>query len=110
MNMPGRSSLAVLVAALSVGLTVFPCPAISASQPVTVRAALSGQVLPLRLVRLGQLVHQGDPLLFVRPVTNGAAMAVVAPVTGVVTQVFVSAGQFVHAGDAVAVIQPMQIP
>jgi len=108
--MPGRSTLAVLAAVLSVGFIVFACPSISASQPVTVRAALSGQVLPLRLVRLGQLVHQGEPLLFVRPVTNGAAMAAVAPVAGVVTQVFVSAGQFVHAGDAVAVIQSVQIP
>jgi biotin carboxyl carrier protein len=97
--------LAVLAVALSVGVAAHPGLITSASARVTIYATLSGQVLPGRLVTLGQLVHQGDPLMFVRSVTNAAALAAVASTSGIVTQVFVSAGQFVHAGDAVAVIE-----
>lgn len=94
------SALAIAVAA------VVCVSVVQAQTTVVVRAAISGQVLPLQLVAVGQAVHQGDPLLFVRTSTGGAVPAARATIDGQVVQVMVGAGDHVNIGDPVAAIQP----
>ena len=82
-----------------------------AQSAIVVRAAMSGQVLPLRLATVGEMVKRGDPLVFVQtrtsPTTTGGAVpAAVATVDGQVTQVMVGVGDFVNIGDAVVAITP----
>ncbi|HYM69781.1 MAG TPA: hypothetical protein VEZ44_09315 [bacterium] len=100
-----------LVGLVVVALAVVLPAAGVAQSPVVVRAAMSGQVLPLRLATAGQMVKRGDPLVFVQtrtsPTTTGGAVpAAVATVDGQVTQVMVGPGDFVNIGDAVVVITP----
>jgi len=97
-----RWLVALVVIALAVGLPA----ALHAQTERVVRSAISGQVLALRLATNGQAVKQGDPLVFVRTTTGSAVPAAVAPVDGQVTQVLVSAGDFVNIGDPVAAITP----
>ena len=74
---------------------------------VTVPVTVSGEVLPLQLAKVGQAVKQGEPLVFIRGTTSGAAVpAAVAPVSGKVVQVMVRPGDHVNIGDPVAAIQP----
>lgn len=77
------------------------------AQPATrvVTATLSGLVLPLQLAQVGQVVHAGDPLVFVRTSTGGAVSAARAPVDGRVVQVLVRPGDHVNIGDAVVVLE-----
>ena len=73
----------------------------------TVRVTVSGEVLPLQLAKVGQAVKQGEPLVFIRGTTSGAAVpAAVASVSGKVVQVMVRPGDHVNIGDPVAAIQP----
>ena len=74
---------------------------------VTVPVTVSGEVLPLQLAKVGQTVKQGQPLVFIRGTTSGAAVpAAVAPANGQVVQVMVRPGDHVNIGDPVAAIQP----
>jgi len=83
-------------------------PAVAQQQsPVPVRVVISGEVLPIQLVRVDQVVKEGEPIVFVKGATAGAAVpAAVAPVNGRVVQVGVRPGDHVNIGDVVAVIQP----
>lgn len=73
---------------------------------VTVPVTVSGEVLPLQLAKVGQTVKQGQPLVFIRGTTSGAAVpAAVAPANGQVVQVMVRPGDHVNIGDPAAVIQ-----
>lgn len=99
--------------ALGVALAVFmlaalvPLPGTAEQASVLVRVVISGEVLPLNLARVGQVVKQGDPLVFLRGTTSGASVpAAVASVEGRVVQVMVRPGDRVNIGDVVAVIQP----
>jgi biotin carboxyl carrier protein len=94
------SALAIAVA------SVVCVSVVHAQNTVVVRAAISGQVLPLQLVAVGQAVHQGDPLVFVRTSTGGAVPAARATIDGQVVQVMVGPGDHVNIGDPVAAIQP----
>jgi multidrug efflux pump subunit AcrA (membrane-fusion protein) len=91
------------LAALVVSATVM------AQRPeVLARAAIAGEVLPQGLVAIGQMVKQGDPLVYVRSTTRSdPALAAVAPTDGRVTRVTVRPGSNVNIGDVVAVIQPL---
>jgi biotin carboxyl carrier protein len=81
--------------------------AVAQRPPVLVRAAIAGDVVAFQLVEAGQLVKQGDPLLFVKsPTRTEPALAAVAPVDGRVTRVTVRPGSHVSIGDVVAAIQP----
>jgi pyruvate carboxylase len=72
-----------------------------------VRVVISGEVLPLQLAQVDQVVKQGDPMVFVRGTTSVASVpAAVASADGRVTQVMVRPGDRVSIGDVVAVIQP----
>lgn len=96
------------VALVVVALTATSLVAAAAQRPtVLVRVVISGEVLPLQLAKVGQAVKQGDPLVFLRGTSSGAAVpAAVAPVDGQVAQVMVRPGDHVNIGDVVAVIQP----
>ncbi|HEV2358935.1 MAG TPA: hypothetical protein VGZ23_15185 [bacterium] len=72
---------------------------------VVVRSGISGQVLPLELVAVGQSVKLGDTLVFVRTSTGSAIPAARATANGKIIQVMVRVGDFVNIGDAVAVIE-----
>jgi biotin carboxyl carrier protein len=75
--------------------------------PVVVHAALAGTVVSQGLVRAGQAVRQGDPLVYVQTRTGAApALAAVAPSNGQVTRVMVTPGQTINIGDAVVELQP----
>ena len=98
---------ALWTAPVITALIAMSLPAVGA-QPSTVlvRAVISGEVLPLQLARVGQVVKQGDPLVFLRGITSGAAVpAAVASVDGRVVQVAVRPGDRVNIGDVVVVIQ-----
>ena len=101
-----RGWRAALITVVVIGLACGLPAALQAQTDRVVRSAISGQVLPLRLATSGQAVKQGDPLVFVRTTTGSAVPAAVAPVDGRVTQVLVSAGDFVNIGDPVATITP----
>ena len=102
------SRVTVVVALVVIGLAVVVPARTSAEQAnVLVRVVISGEVLPLQLASIGQLVKQGDALVFLRGTSSGAAVpAAVASVDGRVVQVMVRPGDRVNIGDVVAVIQP----
>ncbi len=93
-------------ALLAAVLAAVPGSVAAAQSPVTVTAAISGQVQPLQLAASGQVVKQGDIILFVRTSTGSAIPAARAPVDGRIVQVLVNAGDRVNIGDPVAVIEP----
>ena len=72
---------------------------------VVVRSGISGQVLPLQFVAVGQSVKLGDTLVFVRTSTGSAIPAARATTNGKIIQVMVRVGDFVNIGDPVAVIE-----
>lgn len=84
------------------GLTAAPA---QTAANVVVRSGISGQVLPLQLVAIGQAVKLGDTLVFVRTSTGGAIPAARATANGKIIQVMVRVGDFVNIGDPVAVIE-----
>jgi multidrug efflux pump subunit AcrA (membrane-fusion protein) len=94
----------VVIVALA---AVFPPSGTAQQANVLVHVAISGEVLPLQLAKVGQAVRQGDPVVFLRGTTSGAAVpGALAPVDGQVVQVMVRPGDRVNIGDVVAVIQP----
>ncbi|HYM90539.1 MAG TPA: hypothetical protein VEW91_02750 [bacterium] len=102
------SRWALCMTLVVVGLTAVLSPPVPAQQAnVLVRVVISGEVLPLQLAKVGQVVRQGDPLVFLRGTSSGAAVpGAVASVDGQVVQVMVRPGDRVNIGDVVAVIQP----
>lgn len=104
-----KRALRVLgVVVLVAGIAALPAgPGTAGQATVLVRVVISGEVLPLQLATVGQNVKQGDPLVFLRGSTSGAAVpAAVASVDGRVVEVRVRPGDRVNIGDVVAVIQP----
>src|SRR5947208_15761408 len=103
---PSRRALCTAVVVVGLAAMV-PPPAPAQQANVLVRVVISGEVLPLQLAKVGQPVKQGDPIVFLRGTSSGAAVpAAVAPVDGQVVQVTVRAGDHVNIGDVVAAIQP----
>ncbi len=95
--------VALVVAAIA---ALAAAPGTAAPVTVLVRVVISGEVLPLQLATVGQMVKQGDPLVFLRGTTSGAAVpAAVASVDGRVVEVRVRPGDRVNIGDVVAAIQ-----
>ncbi|HLJ58175.1 MAG TPA: biotin/lipoyl-containing protein [bacterium] len=97
---------AVMLALLVASLGVAPRAAAQRS-PVVVHAAIGGTVVAQGLVRAGQAVKQGDPLVYVQTATSPTpALAAVAPADGQVARVAVKPGDTVKIGDPVVEIQP----
>jgi len=104
MASPRNFSIVLAVAALAAIVLI---PASAQKPTVLVRVVISGEVLPLQLAKVGQMVKEGDPIVFLRGTSSGAAVpAAVAPVDGQVVQMNVRAGDHVNIGDVVAAIQP----
>ena len=96
--------LVLLIAGLSATSLI---AAAQQANTVIVRVSVSGEVLPLQLAKVGQAVKQGEPLVFIRGTTSGAAVpAAVASVGGKIVEVMVRPGDHVNIGDPVAAIQP----
>jgi|SRR5579864_4771892 pyruvate carboxylase len=105
MNGNRRAFVTALVVAALMMISLHPASAQQST--VLVRVVISGEVLPLQLAKIGQAVKQGDPLVFLRGTSSGAAVpAAVASIDGRVVQVMVRPGDHVNIGDVVAVIQP----
>lgn len=104
MRMPVAVAMLALLAAV---LGAAP-RATAQRSPVVVHAAIAGAVVAQGLVRVGQTVRQGDPLVYVQTTTSpGPALAAVAPADGQVTRVAVKPGDTVKIGDPVVEIQPL---
>jgi biotin carboxyl carrier protein len=102
-----RCRTALVVVGLVLGVTAPLLAQPAAPANVLVRVVISGEVLPLQLVQVGQTVKQGDPIVFIRGTTSNAAVpGAVAAVDGRIVQVMVRPGDRVNIGDVVAVIEP----
>jgi biotin carboxyl carrier protein len=99
-RLAGVAGIAVVAMALAVGVV-----SAQTAANVVVRSGISGSVLPLQLVTVGQPVKLGDTLVFVRTSTGSAIPAARATTNGKVIQVMVRVGDFVNIGDPVAVIE-----
>ncbi len=73
-----------------------------------VKASLTGVVLVDGIIEVGAQVDDGQPLVYVRTVTQSKAVAATAPRDGIVTEVLVKAGQRIERGDIVVRIEPKQ--
>ncbi len=97
----------MLMAALLLAALVAAVAVMAQRPPVLARAAIAGEVVSQHLIQAGQVVKQGDPLVYVQsPTRSEPALAAVAPVDGRVTRVTVRPGSHVNIGDIVAAIQP----
>jgi len=76
--------------------------AVAAPRLLEVRATLTGEVLEEGLVRPGQVVRDGEPLVYVRALV-GRAVAARAPADGTVAEVLVRAGQAIREKGVVVV-------
>src|SRR5687767_4218065 len=97
-----RGSLILVILALLLAATT----ALAAPRLRDVKATLTGEVLGDGLVRPGDVVRDGDPLLYVRTIA-GRGVAARAPADGTVTEVFVRPGQVIREkGTVIARIEP----
>lgn len=94
---------------LAMVLVLLPAPAMparAAGGVLEVRATLTGEVLADGLVRPGQEVRDGDPMVYVRALV-GRAVAARAPADGTVVEVLVRPGQQIRErGMVVAHLRP----
>ena len=100
-----RAAVITAVALLAAAVFAATAALAQTAANVVVRSGISGQVLPLQLVVVGQTVKLGDALVFVRTTTGSAIPAARATANGEVIQVMVRVGDFVNIGDPVAVIE-----
>ncbi len=92
---------------LTVTVAVAVAAAAAAPALVDVRATLAGTVLADRLVAEGDLVEDGQPLVYVRTALTGTvAVAARAPQDGIVREVLVEPGQRIERGQVVVRLQP----
>ena len=90
----GRLVLTVLLLAVVVVATA------AAPRLLEVRATLTGEVMEEGLIRPGQVVRDGDPLVYVRTLV-GRAVAARAPTDGTVVEVLVRPDQVIREKGAV---------
>ncbi len=83
-------------------LSALTAAAVAAPRLVEVRATLTGEVLEEGLVRAGQAVQDGAPLVYVRTLI-GRAVAARAPAEGTIAEVLVRPGQMIREKGAVVV-------
>jgi biotin carboxyl carrier protein len=75
---------------------------LAATRVLDVKATLTGEVLEENLARTGEIVGDGDPLVYVRTLV-GRGVAARAPVDGTVVEVLVRPGQVIRERGAVVV-------
>ncbi len=93
----GRTALAIMLLLLLLVATTAAAPGL-----LDVRATLTGEVMEEGLVKPGQVVRDGDPLVYVRTLV-GRAVAARAPADGSVAEVLVRPGQVIREKGAVVV-------
>jgi len=81
-------------------------PAAPAARVTEVKATLTGEVMEQGLVRVGDTVRDGDPLVYVRTLV-GRGVAARAPHEGVIAEVLVRPGDvIVRKGSIVVRLTP----
>ena len=75
---------------------------LAAARVLDVKATLTGEVLEENLARTGEVVKDGDPLVYVRTLV-GRGVAARATVDGTVVEVLVRPGQVIRERGAVVV-------
>jgi biotin carboxyl carrier protein len=99
-------SLVILVFALAATLAASPLLS-SAQTWLNVKSSLAGRVLADHLVKEGDQVDSGQPLVYVRTALTGTiGVAARAPHGGSVHEVLVKPGQHVERGAVVVRLQP----
>lgn len=93
--------LAVLVI-LTVLAATPVLPAAPAPRVTEVKATLTGEVMEQGLVRVGESVRDGDPLVYVRTLV-GRGVAARAPHDGVIAEVLVRPGEMITKKGSVVV-------
>lgn len=90
-------------------ITVFLLAAGTAGAPalLEVKSTLTGVVESQPLVRVGDVVEEGQPLVYVRTALTGTVdVAARAPRAAVVREVLIVSGQRIERGDLVARLDP----
>ena len=100
------TSLGILSFAL--GVTLATPPVLSSGQTwFNVKSSLAGRVVADHLVKEGDQVDSGQPLVYVRTALTGTVgVAARAPHGGSVREVLVKPGQHVERGAVVVRLQP----
>ncbi len=98
------------VSAVIIFIIVAVASAAFAATPPTwleVKSALAGVVEAQPLVSVGDVVDDGQPLVYVRtPLTGSISVAARSPRAGIVREVLVKSGQQIERGVLVARIEP----
>lgn len=92
----------VVLGTLTVLAVAAVLPLGAAVRVTEVKATLTGEVLEFGLVRVGDAVRDGDPLVYVRTLV-GRGVAARAPHDGVVQEVLVRPGQMIAEKGTVVV-------
>ncbi|HEV8339095.1 MAG TPA: biotin/lipoyl-containing protein [bacterium] len=77
-------------------------PAAPVARVTEVKATLTGEVMEQGLVRVGDSVRDGDPLVYVRTLV-GRGVAARAPHDGIIAEVLVRAGDVIAKKGSVVV-------
>lgn len=94
---------------IALGLVVGASAAHAATAPpwLEVKSVLAGVVESQPLTSVGDVVEDGQAIIFVRtPLTGTVDVAARAPRAGIVREVLVRPGQTIERGDIVARIEP----
>ncbi len=94
-----RVAVAVILMVLAATSAI---PAAPAARVTEVKATLTGEVIEQGLVRVGDVVRDGDPLVYVRTLV-GRGVAARAPHDGVIAEVLVQPGDVIPKKGAVVI-------
>lgn len=97
-----QSAMLIFMILLALAAAATGAPAL-----IEVKSTLTGVVESQPLVSAGDVVEEGQPLVYVRTALTGSVdVAARSPRAGVVRDVLVVSGQRIERGDLVARIEP----
>lgn len=97
-----RTTWLVLLSVLVLAAGTVGAPAL-----IEVKSTLTGVVESQPLISVGDVVEEGQPLVYVRTALTGAVdVAARAPRASVVREVLIVSGQRIERGDLVARLEP----
>lgn len=100
--------ISTVILAFALAAILAALPVLSSAQTwLNVKSSLAGRVLAEHLVKEGDQVDSGQPLVYVRTALTGTvSVAARAPHGGSVREVLVKPGQHVERGAVVVRLQP----
>lgn len=100
--------ISTVILAFALAAILAALPVLSSTQTwLNVKSSLAGRVLAEHLVKEGDQVDSGQPLVYVRTALTGTvSVAARAPHGGSVREVLVKPGQHVERGAVVVRLQP----